>query len=94
MKTEEVKVESENDFPVLRGNWPTVAMFVRLSTQWKSTGFGGVTGLDYCAVETLFRIYRVKNRKRMMDNLQVMEFAALKVVNEKAAKENESKPSV
>jgi hypothetical protein len=75
--------ETENDFPVFKENLKTVIMFMKLATQWKTTGFGGILGLDYVAVKALLEIHNVKNKSRLMDDLQVMEFAALKVFNQK-----------
>ncbi len=44
---------------------------------------GGIIGLDYTAVDALFRIYKVKDRAAKMNDLRVMELAALVVLNEK-----------
>lgn len=63
-------------------NWESVLMFLRLTTQW-TTSSGGFLGLNYQSVEFLFRTYRVKNKKDMLEDLQVMELAALSLLNKK-----------
>ena len=59
-------------------------LFLKLSTQWRVGGMGGIVGLDYAAVDAFFRIYRVKARAERMDDLRVMELAAMIVLNKKA----------
>ncbi len=76
--------EQDNDFPVDEENWESVGLFLKLSTQWRVAGMGGFTGLDYAAVDAVFKIYRVKNRVDRLDDLRIMEMAALPVLNEKA----------
>jgi hypothetical protein len=48
------------------------------------TGFGAAVGLDYMAVESVMNILEIKDRKQMLEDLQIMEFAALRVLNERA----------
>jgi len=72
----------DQEFEVWEDNWPTVAMFMRLQTQWV-TNVGGVVGLNYQSVEFLFRIEGVDNQREMLADLQVMEAAALRVMNDK-----------
>lgn len=70
-------------FEVWAENWPAVELFLRLATQWKIGGMGGFLGLDYPAVESAMRILRIHNRAEMFDTIQVMEYAALPVLNRK-----------
>ncbi|WP_082877826.1 DUF1799 domain-containing protein [Methylomonas koyamae] len=63
-------------------NWDTVMLFVSLGTQWRIGGMGDVIGLDYTAVDAVFRIRRIKNRASLFDGLQVMEEAALAAFRE------------
>jgi hypothetical protein len=58
-------------------------MFLRLFSQWRIGPMGGFLGLEYAGVETLLRIERVRRRAEMFAKLQVMERAALPVLNEK-----------
>ena len=70
------------DFEVLEENWPAVAMFMRLQTQWVPT-MGGMVGLNYQSIEFVFRIDGIENQREMLADLQVMEIAALQVLNTK-----------
>ena len=63
-------------------NWPTVEMFLRVQTQWR-TSMSGVIGLDYLAVEWMLRLYGVEDQRSMLEDLQVMEGAALTLINKK-----------
>lgn len=65
------------DFEVWQENWEAVQMFLRCQTQWRPAGMGGVLGLDYVAVAWLLRLYRVKDQRAVLEDLQVMEAAAL-----------------
>ena len=67
---------SSEDFEVWPENWDAVLMFLRISTQWR-TSMGGPIGLDYGALEWLFRLYEVKEPRSLLEDLQVMEGAAL-----------------
>lgn len=40
-------------------------------------------GLNYQSVDFLFKLYRKKERRQLFENIQIMEFAALAVYNEK-----------
>jgi len=72
------------DFEVLEENWQSVQMFLRCQTQWRTT-MGGVLGLDYGALAWLFRLYEVKDQRAVLEDLQVMESAAMLVMNERGA---------
>jgi hypothetical protein len=43
---------------------------------------GGVTGLDYAGVDVVLRARRAGSRRRAFDDLQLMERAALPLLNE------------
>ena len=57
-------------------------MFLRVQTQWR-TSMSGVIGLDYLAVEWMLRLYGVEDQRSMLEDLQVMEGAALTLINKK-----------
>jgi hypothetical protein len=59
-------------------------MFLRLQTQWR-TSMSGVVGLDYSAVQWLLRLYEVEDQRSMLEDLQVMEGAALVKINKQEA---------
>ncbi len=78
----------QTDIHVWEDNWPAVAMFVGLKTQWRMHfGMAGVhyQGLDYGAVEVALRLANIPRRDRpaMLDDLRTMEQAALPLLNEK-----------
>lgn len=70
------------DFEVLDENWQVVSLFMRLQTQWVAS-MGGMLGLNYQSVEFLFKIDGIENQREMLADLQVMEVAALEVINAK-----------
>jgi hypothetical protein len=55
-------------------------MFLRSATQWRTT-VNGALGLDYSVLEWLFRLYEVKEPRALLEDLQVMEGAALAMMN-------------
>lgn len=69
-----------DEFEVWEENWPVVEMFLRCQTQWRTT-MNGVLGLDYGAVAWLLRLYEVEDQRSMLEDLQVMEAAAMAVLN-------------
>jgi hypothetical protein len=73
-------------FEVFKENWESVVFFTRIQTQWVVGGFGGFIGLNYQSLDFLFKLYKVKNRKQVLEDLQIMEIEALKILNKKADK--------
>jgi Phage related hypothetical protein (DUF1799) len=76
-----------DDCLVWEENWLAVSVFVGLRTQWRlHVGMGGAIyqGLDYMAVEAALRLQRVPRRDwpALFDDLQVMEAAALPLLND------------
>ncbi len=59
---------------------PAFQFFQRVSTQWRA-GPGGIFGLDYVAVDTLARIYKVDLSASMMDDIAIMESSAIEIIN-------------
>lgn len=72
------------DFEVLEENWPAVEMFLRVQTQWRTT-MNGLLGLDYGAVAWLLRLYEVEDPRALLEDLQVMEAAALLNINSRSS---------
>jgi Phage related hypothetical protein (DUF1799) len=70
----------ERVFEIWEENWPAFEMFLRMQTQWVVAGMGELMGLNYQSAEALFRIYRIKDRASMMDDLRVIERAALEAI--------------
>ena len=64
-------------------NWDTLMMFLRMQTQWTVT-MGGYVGLKYevlLGASGLMSLYDVENPREMLEELQVMEAAALSELN-------------
>ena len=57
-----------------------MVMFLRCQTQWRTT-MSGVIGLDYAAVQWLFRLYGVEDQRTLLEDLQTMEVAAMQAIN-------------
>jgi len=55
-------------------------MFLRCQTQWR-VGMSGIIGLDYTSVIEMIKLYLVEDTVAMLENLQVMEAAALQALN-------------
>ncbi len=72
------------DCEVLEENWPAVEMFLRCQTQWRTT-MNGVLGLDYGAVAWLFKMYAVEDPRALLEDLQIMEAAAMTVINSRSS---------
>jgi hypothetical protein len=72
--------EVSDDFEVWPENWPAVEMFMRVQTQWR-TAMSGIVGLDYTALAWLLTLYEVKDQRSLLEELQVMEAAALGLLN-------------
>lgn len=81
----EIKDAQPLDFEVFPENWDAVMFYIGLRTQWRFAPFGGVIGLDYPGVEAAMRMQRIPagNRPALFGKIQIMEGAALVVLNEK-----------
>ena len=71
---------TETNFEVWEENWPAIEMFLRIQTQWR-TSMNGLIGLDYKAVQWLFMMYEVKDQRALLEDLQIMEAAAMMAIN-------------
>lgn len=71
----------EQDFEVWPENWDIVMMFMRMQTQWNVV-MGGYVGLRYEVLRWFCDLYSVKDPQAMLEGIQVMEAAALKVLND------------
>ncbi len=83
---------SEDDvvqhFDVWPENAETLGLFLRAGTQWRvvaGMGGGQYLGLDYAGVEAMLRLARVPDRRAVFEDLQLMERAALQVLNGKGS---------
>tara|TARA_B100000287_G_scaffold355793_1_gene346485 strand:- start:464 stop:784 length:321 start_codon:yes stop_codon:yes gene_type:complete len=79
-KEEEKK---EIDYEVFEDNWDAVMIFCNMQTQW-STSFGGFVGLKYEVLLMqggMFDLYNIIDRRKILEELQIMEHTALKEFN-------------
>jgi len=75
--------EEPDQFEVWPENWDAIEMWCRVQTQWR-TSAGGAIGLDYGALSWLFKMYAVEDPRALLEDLQVMEGAALAAMNREA----------
>jgi len=68
------------NFELWPENWDIVQMFLRMQTQWQ-TSMAGLTGLNYPSLQWLCKLYAVKDPVAIFEGVQVMEMAALAVLN-------------
>ena len=80
------KDEDNGDFEVWDDNWDVLEMFLRMQTQW-TTSMSGYVGLKYeillCS-GGLFDLYNVDNRREMLEDLRLMEAAALSELSKRS----------
>ena len=82
------KEEKPKYFEVIDDNWIAVEMFVKAQTQWQ-TSFGGFVGLKYeifLMQGGLFDLYNIKDRTKILEELQIMESYALPELNKERKK--------
>lgn len=81
----QIKVAEQQDFLVLKENWPAIKLFLQCQTQWNyiSGMTGSVkTGLNYQAVETVMRLaYPDEDHATLFRKLQIIEQEALILLN-------------
>lgn len=68
---------------MLEENWLVVELFLRVQTQWR-VGMNGPIGLDYGALQWVLRLYEVQDQRAALEDLQIMEAAALAAINKRA----------
>ena len=73
-----------DDFEVWEENWPVLEMFLRCQTQGRTT-MSGVLGLDYAAVAWVLKLYEVEDQRALLEDLQVMEAAAMATINSRGS---------
>ena len=72
------------DFEVWQENWEAVVVFMRCQTQWRTT-MSGLLGLDYTAVAWVLKLYEIEDQRSMLEDLQVMEAAAMQALNNRGS---------
>ncbi len=76
------ETERVKDFEVIPSAWPAVCMFLRVQTQWR-VSTGAIVGLDYSAVRWVFELHGVKDPRKMLDDLQIIEATVVETLNER-----------
>lgn len=78
--------DAEGPIMVLQENVTAVGIFFRMSTQWDTAGMSGMrVGLNYSSLESVINLLGLAAQGRIiLDKIQVMERAALKVFLEKS----------
>jgi hypothetical protein len=61
--------------------WESVMMFLRMSTDWVYAGMGSCTGMNKQTLQWYMDVFEVKNKREILEDLQVMERHALKLMN-------------
>jgi len=75
----------ERHYEVWEENWESLMMFLRIQTQWNVT-MGGYVGLKYevlLGAGGLMSLYDVENPRELLEDIQVMEAAALAELNKR-----------
>ena len=75
--------KDKDNFEVYEDNWDAVMIFCNMQTQW-STSFGGFVGLKYEVLLMqggMFDLYNITDRRKILEELQIMEHTALKELN-------------
>jgi hypothetical protein len=63
-------------------NWPALTLFLQLQTQWRFTAAGVLQGLRYGEVQVVMQLLKLKKKRRLFEQLQEMEQAALEAWDE------------
>ena len=61
--------------------WESCMMFLRMSRDWVYAGMGSCTGMNKQTLQWYMDLYQVENKRDMLEDLQVMEGHALKLMN-------------
>lgn len=83
------QLEQPTEFEVEQENLTAVHVFVAMQTNWRVVaGMGGVVyqGLDYPSLESVANMLGIKRKKiaALFADIQIMEAAALPLLNEKS----------
>ncbi|WP_072032286.1 DUF1799 domain-containing protein [Erwinia sp. 9145] len=75
--------EEETTVDVWPDAWAAFNVFRSASTQWR-VSMGGVTGLDYNVMPWLMKLYGIEDEATALNDIRVMERAALNVIHKGA----------
>lgn len=71
---------SDSTLWVYPQNWPTLTLFLALTTQWRVSE-SGATGLDYAAIPVAAKALRIKLTESRFHGLRTMEGEALRLMS-------------
>lgn len=74
------------DFEVCEDIWPSVCVFQRMQTQWRTRGMEGeISGLDYTIFPRILRSLKIPRAEhdQVFDDLYVLETETLRVMQER-----------
>ena len=76
---EDISNHDDEDFVLYAQNLPAFEVFSAVSTQWR-VGMNGRTGLDYAVLPAVMDMMGIQadSRRQMFEDVQAMEYAALK----------------
>jgi hypothetical protein len=75
-------------FEVFEENWEAFEVFRRMTTQWNilpSPDRPVFTGLNYTSLDVLLKLYKTRDRRLVFEDVQIMEAAALGVLNQRGS---------
>lgn len=75
----------DEHFVVYQENWDAVQIFMKGQTQW-NVSMSGLVGFKYeifILAGGLFDVYDVEDKRNTLEGLQVMEAAAMSLLNKK-----------
>ena len=82
--------EEESDFIVLPENWGALCLWIRICRLWHYHAMGGIRSLDWPAIHAKIALIESRSDERYsmdaIEGLELMEIAALPVLNEKPRK--------
>ena len=76
--------DGDGAFDIWPANERALEAFLRVRRQWRVSPAGGVMGFDYSGVEALLRMSGIEVDVALLDDLAVMEDAAVEVLTAKA----------
>lgn len=74
-------LQDHADFEVWEENWPSLEVFLSVQTQWRAT-YGAFYGLDYNSLFSVMNLYETQDRKRIFEDIQIIERTILAALNE------------
>jgi hypothetical protein len=73
--------ESLGPLEVWEDCWESAMMFLRMGTDWVYAGMGTCTGMNKQTLQWYMDVFAVENKREMLEDLQLMERHALKLIN-------------